>query len=82
MKEEAKKRAGEAERKLERTKLETEQMKKEGRLPTPAHSNTPPITPVTSTVITSLDEASVIFPQIDNIKREGNLVINHGSIYS
>ena len=32
--------------------------------------------------ITSLDRTSVIFPQTDNIKREGNTIIHHGPDYS
>ena len=51
--------------------------KKEGVLHTPAPSNTPPITPNESDLITSLDGTSVTFtPNNDGIKREGNTVIN------
>ena len=56
-----------------------EMKKKEGVLHTPAPSNTPPITPIASAVITSLDETSVKFtPSNDRIKREGNTIIHHG----
>ena len=70
----------EAEARIERMKKEMEEMRKqEGGLYTPAPSNTPPITPIASTVITSLDETSVIFtPSNDGIKREGNTIIHHG----
>ena len=73
MKEEEKKKREEAEE--ERMKKEMEVMGKEGRLhaPAPSPSNTEPIT------ITSLDGISVIFPKSDEIKREGNTIIHHGS---
>ena len=78
--EEEKKKREEAELKMERIKIELEEMKKkEGVLHTQTPSNTPPITPNAFSVITSLDGTSVIFPEKDGIKREGNTIIPHGS---
>ena len=77
---EEKKRADEAEETIARMEREMEEMRKEGVLHTPAPSNTPPITPIASAVITSLDETSVTFtPDSIGIKREGNTIIHHGS---
>ena len=56
-----------------------EMKKKEGGLHIQPPSNTPPVTPIESNVITSLDGTSVIFAPIDDgIKREGNTVIHYG----
>ena len=67
-----------------RMEREIEEMRKEeGELRTPTPSNTPPVTPIESNVITSLDETSVTFtPNDDGIKKEGNIIIHHGSYSS
>ena len=68
------------EERISRMEREMEEMKKkEGILYTQPPSNTPPITPNAFSVITSLDGTSVIFPKMDGIKREGNIIIHHGS---
>ena len=60
-----------------------EMKKKEGVLHTQTPSNTPPLTPVRSNVITSLDGTSVTFtPSSNGFKREGNTIIHHGQCYS
>ena len=77
MKEEEKKRDLEEKRvleeRIERMEKEMERMKKEGGIATlqPTHSSTP-------NIITSLDGTSVIFPQTDRIRREGNTIIHYG----
>ena len=77
--EEEKKRADEAEGNIAKMREELEEMKKEGVLHTQTPSNTPPITPNASSVITSLDAPYVIIiPDDDGIKREGNLIIHDG----
>ena len=64
-----------------RMEREMEEMKKRGVLHTPSPSNTPPIIPIASTVITSLDGTSVTFaPSNDGIKREGNTIIHHAHV--
>ena len=73
MKEEEKKKREETEVRIERMKKKMEEMKKGGRFNIPPPSNTP-----TSTVLTSVDGISFIFPQSDGIKREGNTIIHHG----
>ena len=88
MKEEERKQKSEAlgknrelEERISRMREEMEEMKKkkEGVVHTLAPSNTPPITTIASTVITSLDRTSVKFtPNNDYIKREGNTIIHHG----
>ena len=70
----------EAEAQMERMRREMEEMRKKISLPTQTPSATPPITPIASAVITSLDGTSVTFtPNNDGIMREGNTIINHGS---
>ena len=77
--EEEKKRADEAEGNIAKMREELEEMKKEGVLHTQTPSNTPPITPNASSVITSLDAPYVIIiPDDKGIKREGNLIIHDG----
>ena len=73
LKEEEKRNRETAEERIERMEKEMERMKKEGGISTlqPTHSSTP-------NIITSLDETSVVFPQTDRIKREGNTIIHHG----
>ena len=69
----------ELEERICRMEKEMEEMKKKEGVVfhTPTPSNTPPITPIVSNVITSLDETSVIFtPSNDGIKREGNTITN------
>ena len=56
-----------------------EGMKREGIIYTPPPStttDTPSTTQSESSVITSLDGTSVVFPRTDYIKREGNTIIN------
>ena len=66
------------EERITRMKEEMEEIRKEGILHTPPPSNTPAITPIASSVITSLDGTSVTFtPSNDGIKREGNTIIHH-----
>ena len=77
--EEVERRRRKATKKLKRMKMEMEEMRKEGVFYTQTSSDTPPTTPSPSNVITSLDRTSVIFPQSDGIKREGNIIIHHGS---
>ena len=86
-KEDMKQKMEEVEETIERMKVEMEKMKNEGTLhtPPPTHTpstspppfNTPPITSIVSSVITSLDEVSVLFPQSSDIKREGNTIVHH-----
>ena len=75
----AEERNAEYEERICRMEREMEEMKNEGVLDTSSPSDTPPTTPSPSNVITSLDETSVIFPEKDGIKREGNTIIPHGS---
>ena len=78
--EEEKKKREEAEERISRMEREMEEMKKkEGALHTPPPSNTPPVTPIASNVITSLDGTSIIFPpSTDVIKRKVNTILHHG----
>ena len=67
------------EERIARMEKEMEEMKKkEGILHTATPSNSPPITPTASSVITSLDGTSVVFPYSNGIKREGNTINHHG----
>ena len=77
--EEEKKRADEAEGRIERMKMEIKEMKKKEGVDTQTSSDTPPLTPIASTVITSLDKTSVLFtPTTEGTMRLGNTIIHPG----
>ena len=86
--EEEKKKREEKKKELEericRMEREREELKKKNEvLHTPPASDTPPIPPLMASVITSLDETSVIFtPNNYGITREGNAIIHHGQLCS
>ena len=62
---------------VDRMQKEIEEMKKKiPASPPPPPSYTLPPTAIASSVITSLDRTSVVFPKRDGIKREGNTIIN------
>ena len=83
MKEEEKKRGLEEKRvleeRIERMEKEMERMKKEGGISAPPHPYNLPSPP---TLITSLDETSVVFSQKDGMRIEGNTITNAFSSYS
>ena len=60
-----------------------EELTRKEVLHTSPPSSTPPITPIASNVISSLDGTSVKFtPNNNGIKREGNAIIHNGQSYS
>ena len=79
MKEEEKRNREEAEERIERMEKEMERMKKEGGISAPPHPYNLPSPP---TLITSLDETSVVFSQKDGMRIEGNTITNAFSSYS
>ena len=80
----AEERSREYEERIEKMEKEMEEMKKEGIINTlpPAPTTDPTSTTQNASgVITSLDGTTVVFPQTDDIKREGNAIIHQGSSF-